>query len=292
MRRHRKSPLLMRLRIALGLILTVMAAIGARAQRVERPVTSAWTIGIGQARIADTYLTPLRYVGTTYSIDYERFQAMRFNPRRWIMRLDINAAYNEARNPARNAVIRNPALRASWAMMWRTDIPAVSGLRIAAGGETGIDLGISYLARNGNNPVSARAAWTAGVTGMALYNLRIGRLPMTLRYQISLPLAGMFFSPAYGELYYEIALGNRSGLIHAAWPGNRFAMDNTVTADLRFGATALRIGYAGHILSGKVSNIVTRTLLHAVTIGVAGEWMSLSPSRRPSPEVTTIQAYY
>ena len=280
------------LRIASAIILAVMAAGGVCAQEAERPVTSAFTIGIGPARLADTYLTPLHYRGTTYAFDYERFQAMRFNPSRWIMRLNINAAYNEARNPARNAVMRNPDLRASWGMLWRTDISAVSGLRIAAGGETGIDLGVSYLARNGNNPVSVRAAWSAGVTGMALYNLSIGRLPVTLRYQASLPLAGIFFSPAYGELFYEISLGNRSGLVHGSWPGNRFTMDNLVTADLRFGATALRIGYCGRILTARACNIVTRAFTHAFTIGIAGEWISLRPERRESPEVTIIQAYY
>lgn len=288
MHRLRKSLL----RLASALLVTLTAAGAECAQKAERPVTSAFTIGIGPARLADTYLTPLHYSGTTYAIDYERFQAMRFDPRHWIMRLNINAAYNEARNPARNAVMRNPVLRASWAMLRRYDVSAVKGLRLAAGGETGIDLGASYLARNGNNPVSVRAAWSAGVTGMALYNLSIGRLPVTLRYQLSLPLAGIFFSPAYGELFYEISLGNRSGLVHGSWPGNRFMMDNLVTADLRFGATALRIGYSGRILSGKACNIVTRAVTHALTIGVAGEWMSLQPRRRQSPEAETIQAYY
>ena len=288
-RLHLRSHLL---RLASAIALTLMAAAGASAQRAERPVTSAFTIGIGSARLADTYLTPLHYRGTTYAFDYERFQAMRFNPLRWIMRLNINAAYNEARNPAGNAVMRNPGLRASWAMLWRSDIATLSGLRIAAGGETGIELGVNYLSRNGNNPVSVRAAWSAGITGMALYNLRIGRLPLTLRYQASLPLAGIFFSPAYGELFYEISLGNRSGLVHGSWPGNRFTMDNLVTADLRLGATSLRIGYSGRILTGKVCGIVTREFTNAFTIGVAGEWMSLSPGRRQPPEVTTIQAYY
>ena len=69
-------------------------------------------------------------------------------------------------------------------------------------------------------------------------------------------------------------------------------LDNLVTADLRLGATSLRLGYKGHILTSKVNNIVTREFTHSFVIGVSGEWLSLAPDHKPSDEARIISAYY
>lgn len=255
-----------------------------------RPVTSAYTIGIGSSHLCDTYLTPLHYDGWHAALGYERFQAMAFEPERWIMRLDVSLNVDRAQNPARNATMWNLGLHAGWGMMRRWHLPA--GVTVAAGGSTSIEGGALYLSRNGNNPVSAKGAWTLNITGMATWATTIGRLPVTLRYQPELPVVGAFFSPQYGELYYEIYLGDRKGLAHCAWWGNRFVMDNLVTADLRLGATALRLGYSCRIMSSKVNHIVTRETTHSFVIGISGEWMSLSPRHAPSRDTRIISAFY
>ncbi len=103
---------------------------------------------------------------------------------------------------------------------------------------------------------------------------------MVFRYEVSLPVTGAFFAPDYGQLYYEIWLGERSGLCRAAWWGNYFDMDNLLTADLRLGGTTLRLGYRNHIISTKASDIVSRRITHAFVIGIATEWLSLSPRYR------------
>ncbi len=83
----------------------------------------------------------------------------------------------------------------------------------------------------------------AAATGYVCWSGSLGRLPLSLRYQPVLPVVGAFFAPDYGELYYEIYLGNHSGLAHCGWWGNYFALENLLTADLRLGSTTLRIGY-------------------------------------------------
>ena len=119
----------------------------------------------------------------------------------------------------------------------------------------------------------------------------LGR-PLTLRYQPVLPVAGVFFSPDYGELYYEIYLGNHSGLAHFAWWGNYFMLDNHLTADLSLGATSLRLGYSGRIFSSKVNDIVTHVFTHAFVVGISGEWMSLNPRKGISADARIISATY
>ena len=183
-------------------------------------------------------------------------------------------------------------LELQWGMMRRWSVDGVSGLQLYAGGATTLDVGALYLSRNGNNPVSAKAAWTVGLTGAAVYNFKISRLPVCLRYQPVLPVTGAFFSPDYGELYYEIYLGNRDNLAHAAWFGNYFRLNNLLTADLRLGSTNLRLGYRGDILSTKENNIVTRRITHTLIIGVSGEWLSLPRSGRISSNAKIISSVY
>lgn len=259
---------------------------------VVRPVTSSYAIEAGSIRIADTYLTPLHYSGWSTALSYERMQAMRFAPDQWIMRLTTSFSLDKTHNPTRNASVWGIDADASWAMIRRFRLSPLPSLTLGVGGVAEVTLGALYSTRNGNNPVSAKASATVGLTGYAAYNFTLGHLPITLRYQPTLPVTGAFFSPDYGELYYEIYLGNHSGLAHAAWWGNYFRLDNLLTADLHFGGTSLRIGYHGNILSTKVNNIVTRNISYRAMIGVSGEWMTINRRHPLSKEARIISAIY
>ncbi len=260
------------------------------AATVVRPVFAAYTLEYGLAHLTDTYLTPLRYEGWHAGFDYQRYQAMRFAPRDWTMCLHMNLSVDKTDNPARNASMWDIMLSADWGMMRR--FRPLPGLTLAAGASTGIELGCLYNPRNGNNPASAKAAWTVNLTGFASYSLRIWRLPVTFTYQPTLPVTGVFFSPDYGELYYEIYLGDHSGLTHCAWWGNYFRFDNQLSADLHFGSTNLRLGYHGTVFSSKVNHLVTNRFTHALSVGVSGEWMSVNPRKGLPRKVRMISALY
>lgn len=274
-------------------ILCVMLSAMAFAQdepATLRPVTSSYTYEIGGATLANTYLTPLKYKGWDMALNYERMQAMKFNPEKWVMRLTAGIDLNRTDNPAKNATMWRLVADFSWGMTYRFKLP--HNITLAGGGSTSLDLGCVYNARNGNNPVAVEAAWTVNLTGYASWNVKIGRLPVTLRYQPTIPLTGVFFSPDYGELFYEIYLGNHSGLAHCAWWGNYFRMENLVTADLHLGATSLRVGFRNNILSTSINDITTRTITHSAVIGVTTEWISLNPSRKADNNARIISALY
>lgn len=255
-----------------------------------RPVTSAYMLETGSSSVADSYLSPITYRGWSAAFAYERMQAMKFDPDNWVMQLNARIELDRGRNHADNATTWRIDGTFSWGMLRRWH--PLQALTIAAGGSTGIDAGCIYNPRNSNNPASAKLAWTVNATAYAAYNFRIGRLPVTLRYQPVLPLAGIFFAPEYDELYYEIYLGNHDGLVHFAWPGNRFAMTNLFTADLHFGATSLRLGYRGYTFSSKANDLVTNIHTHAFVIGLSGEWLSLSRRRSLSRDARIISALY
>lgn len=255
-----------------------------------RPVTSYYTVNLGSASVTDTYLSPIKYDGWNVGFTYRRYQAMKFNPLKWVMQLRIGAEFQSMQNPAGNSTMLYAGINAAWNMMhrWRP----LNGLSIGVGPEIALDLGCLYLSRNGNNPASAKAEITVGATAFASYSFNIGRIPVTLRYQPSLPITGAFFSPDYGELYYEIYLGNHNNLAHCAWWGNYFAMSNYLTADIRFGATWLTVGYQNDILSTKVNNLVTQKSTNSFVIGVSGEWISLDTRKKLSENTRIISATY
>lgn len=277
------------LRITAALALIALSLRGAAAEPADtltlRPVAAAYTLEAGSSHLADTYLTPLHYDGWHLALRYSRLQAMRFDPGRWVMQLRLGAVTGRTMNPVRNATMWRWGIDASWAMMrrwWsRGNLGLMAGPQIAA------DLGALYSERNGNNPVSAKAAVTLGLTARLSWATRLGHLPLRLTWQPSLPVGGCFFAPDYGELYYEIYLGNHSGLARAAWWGNYFSLGNLITADLRIGATSLRLGYRCDYLSTKASHITSRAITHSAVIGISGEWLSVDP-RRPANAATRL----
>lgn len=252
---------------------------------VVRPVTASYMAAGGTSHLADTYLTPLRYSGWHAALAYSRMQAPRLHPDLLTMSLDVSLSLDRAMNPVRNATMWGAILRAEWGLMARR--PLLPALTVALGGSLAAEGGVLYSARNGNNPASAKGAATLNLTGLAAWHTRLGHTPLTLLWHPSMPLIGAFFSPDYGELYYEIYLGNHSGLVHTAWPGSYFCLDNLVAADLSLGrGTSLRLGYSGRVSSTKASGIVTRTVTHALVIGVSGDWITLG-----TPAGRTVRAY-
>lgn len=276
--------------LLVSLLCIAGAAAGERSDSILRPVLSAYGIEAGTAHIAQTYVSPLRNSGAALALNYERMQAMRHNPRRYVMRLDIGIAGASASNvPAHNKRLWNVGLHARWGMYRRYDTGAWS---LYGGAYAGIEGGVQYVPANGNNPVAANAAATIGVSAMAAWHSTLLRRPLTLHWRGLMPLTGAFFAPQYGELYYEIYLGNHSGLARCAWPGNYFQLDNFVGGDLRLGGTALRLGYSLKLKSTKASDIVGRNISHMAVVGVVSEWISLSPGRRPAADAKIISALY
>lgn len=274
-------------RINLFVALMLMAVLSSRAAETDssrmeviRPVMSAYTFEAGGSHLADTYLTPLIYGGYSLALQYERWQAMKFSPERWVMSLAVRGTWDHTDSPARNNSMWYAGLDARWAMIHRWKLPW--GITVGAGAATGIMAGCMYNGRNSNNPASAKVSWTIDAAAYASWKTRIGRLPVTLTYRPIMPLTGVFYGVEYGQLYYEYWLGNRKNTIHWGHWGKYFAMDNQLTADLHFGSTSLRVGYRGYVYSTKVNGITSRITSNTFIIGISGEWMSINPRKKLS----------
>lgn len=243
-----------------------------------RPVTSAYMVEVGSGRLADTYLSPLKYSGTHLGLLYQRFQAMKFDPENWTMKLSMGLRGDMTKNQSQNSDLVNLIAEGSWTMMHRWQLPC--NLSVGIGPGLSLDLGVMYLSRNGNNPASAKCSATLDASAFAAWKHKIGALPFTIMYQARMPLTGAFFSPNYGQLYYQIYLGDTKGLAHAAWWGNFFGFENMLSADFHFGATTVRLGYRGNFVSTKVNNIIAHEYSNSIVLGLVCEWISLAPQRK------------
>lgn len=253
------------------------------AEEPVRPVASAWMVEAGSAHLADTYLSPVRYGGMHLGLSYGRRQAMRrtFLTQGW----NLGISFDRAKNPARNSTMLSARIEGSWRMLRRWNLP--EGFQIGAGGYAGVEVGALYLGRNGNNPAQAVAAASIGPEVFAQWRRR----NVTLRLEAATPLLGAFFCPDYGELYYEIALGNHSGLAHFGWPGNRRRLQSMLSADIRLGKSTLRLGYKLDATSTRANNITSRRIEHSAVIGVVCDFITLSPTSRLN-DAQIITAYY
>lgn len=274
------------------LMLCIASVAGAQETSPVRPVASMFTADVGHARVLDSYLSPITYGGTALRLGYEAQQATGFSPEYWTRQLDLGVDYDYTHNPAGNHTMHALMVDARWGMMHRWRNVLTPGLQLMAGGSTQLNGGALYNANNSNNVVSARVHWSLGVMGQAVYNTHIKRLPITIRYQATLPVAGVFFSPEYDEAYYEIYLGNHSNLAHFGWWGNRFDMENLITADFHLGNTIVRLGYRNRISSSWINNINSRDISHSLVIGIGGEFMSVGHKNRYESESNIISSIY
>lgn len=277
---------------AVTLCVSVAATPADTLPETVRPVTALFHFNAGSAHLADTYLSPIKYSGWTIGLGYERWQAMKCSPEKWVMNLRTDIRTDRTTNPAGNATMWNLEISGSWSAIRKWHFPYLGGLVGGIGPGIWLDLGCFYAARNGNNPVSAKGSVTIGATGFVGKRLSIRKTVVDIRWTSDIALGGAFFSPDYGELYYEIWLGNHSGLAHFAWPGNFFRWQNSVSADIHLGNTIISVGYKGKIFSSKVNDITTRAFTHAFSFGIGGEWISVSPSKKISPATKMISAIY
>lgn len=227
-------------------------------------VTNVYSLLYGSAHRADTYLTPLHYDGTASGVAYEHAYAMKTKPLVWT--LDVSLEADRTMNPVRNATMLGIEFRSSWTLerSWRV----ADRFDFGVGGAAAMCVGALYLNRNGNNPVAANASFTIDAAASARYRLMLGRIPVIASYRASLPVFGVMFTPEYGQLYYEIYIGERKGLFGPAYWGRYFALDQLLSLDLKLGPKWLRLGYLPQIVSTRVNHITARRIDHLFVVGI------------------------
>ena len=245
---------------------------------LPRPVTSVYRLEVGAANARSTYLSPLRYSGSIWSVSGDWSKAFQKNPEHLVMSFSAALNYRSMLNPPGSARMLGIDARFDWGMAYRWHLP--ENLQLTAGALFDLTGGALYLPRNGNNPVTIPARVGFDIDASLSWRFKIGKLPMLLTERVSIPFIGAFFSPQYGETFYEIYLGNHSGLAHCGWWGNNFGINNLLSVKMDFGRTALEIGYRYDYKSYYANHLFTATAANSFVIGVIPQGLGMKNRKK------------
>lgn len=253
---------------------SVSATAGIRVQTFseQRVLSTIYAVEIGGEQAFNTYLSPLRQRGTTYALS-GRWSRPFASPL-WDMDINARVRLGTLHNRANTASMTDLGITLSWqAQRSFAPLPALS---LKAGAGIMLDAGMLYLPRNSNNPVAARAWVGATLNGAANYSLRLWGHKINIIDEICLPTLGVFFSPHFGQSYYEISLGETSGLARCGWWGNHFAIDNLLAVEVPVCSTRIRVGYRINALNSRASDIHSRITTHSVVLGIHTDWLNVT----------------
>ena len=261
-------------------ILCVFFSVTAQTDGKERPwsVNDGTLIGIGGYRVKDTYLSPLQYSGWGMRILNERMKVVSLMDYRVSRQQIINVDIASTRNPAETA--RDFSGFVDYSLGYHYRFHPAENLKILTGASVRGEFGFIYNTRNGNNPASAKADIGLNLSAMAIYTFKIKEYPLTVRYQVETPFAGVLFSPHYGQSYYEIFdLGNYKDVVRFSSFHNKFALRNYVTVDFPVCNFTLRLGYLNSSYRTNVNYIKGHVISNSFMIGIVKEFVSFGGKR-------------
>ena len=277
-------------RFFIGVVFMLCAAIVVLGQSnldipIKTAINQSTQFGVGSMKMTDTYLSPLEYNGLTLSLMHERLNALSLLNDKLIFQQQFYLQAASTKNPIGNA--NSYYGNINYQLNGFYPIVTTNSFRLLGGAGTDLSLGGIYNIRNSNNPAQLKTYANLNASLLAFYKWNL----LTLRWQVSSPLMGVFFSPEYGHSYYEIfVLGNDSGTIHFGFPNNQRGLRNYITADYPIGKVTLRAGYLRNYYRTETNNLITSLSSHQFMIGLAFE--SISFGRRDVENSDWLKSVY
>ncbi|MDO4948800.1 MAG: DUF3316 domain-containing protein [Bacteroidales bacterium] len=263
------------IRRTVALAASLICCILAYPQADSTSTVRATSYGVGYANVLDTYLSPLEYTGPEVRAIRESIRHVTIAHhqvlRQSLFQLNVAMLDNQAKNGSEIYLLAN------WNHTWFKTLLTQPRLRVLAGPQLAANIGMLYNVRNSNNPVQAKAYVNAGVGGMATYQTSLMGLPLYLRYQLSMPLLGMMFSPEYGQAYYELSLSHDwSKNLCFTSLHNQPSIRQLVSCDFPIGKFNLRLTYSCDLQQSKVNHLKSHAWSHTLLLGVVKQF-SLTP---------------
>ncbi len=277
-------------RFFIGIVLMLYAASVVLGQSnlempMKKAVNQSTLFGVGSMILTDTYLSPLQYNGISLSLFHERLNASSLLKGKLLLQQQFFLQGASTDNPISNA--KKYYGNIDYHLNGFYPILKTNSFRLLGGGGADLSLGGIYNIRNSNNPAQLKTSVNLNASLLAFYKWNL----LTLRWQVSTPLLGAFFTPGYAQSYYEIfVLGNDSGIVHFASPANQRGLRNYITADYPIGKVTLRAGYLRNYYRTEANNLITSISSHQFMIGLAFE--SLSFGRQEIKENDWLRSVY
>ena len=245
-------------RLLAALLLTTM---GASAQ-------TAYQIGFGNTATLDTYLSQEKFSGGGITLLQSAESGRQHSLWTWRLEQQLNLSLPEHSSTRADEIEGAYGLFVGRYHSWTI---ADNHLRLQAGLMANATVGFIYLTQNSNNPAQARLSLMLMPAAAATARFAIRRRHhFAVRYETRLPLAGMTFSPNYGQSYYEIFnLGNYD---HNIVP-TTFISAPYIQQQLNLGyhlgrSTMVTIGYLGDYQQLSVNNLKQHVYSHRIMLGL------------------------
>ncbi|GAK35079.1 hypothetical protein JCM15093_155 [Bacteroides graminisolvens DSM 19988 = JCM 15093] len=234
--------------------------------KASRYLMRATLYGVGYSNVYDTYLSPQEYKGMDFRVTRETMRmttlfdgnvsAQNF------FQANLSYTHNRADNNNTFAGLVN------WNYGLHYQFRITENFKLLAGGLADFNGGFVYNLRNTNNPASAKAYINLDASGMAIWHVKVKNVPLTLRYQLNVPVAGVLFSPNYGQSYYEIfTLGNSDGVVRFTSLHNQPSFRQMLSVDFPVGSSKVRMSYVCDIQQSDVNEIQTHIYSHVFMVG-------------------------
>ncbi len=220
---------------------------------------------VAHTDILDTYLSQERFSGTEVSYLNQRIRTR--DSSRVSTSLTHHASLGVAGTRSHSQTLLSALynLRFGWHYNWT--FPA-QHLSLRLGGVGDLTLGGAYDTRNSNNPAQARLAFSVDPAAALSWQFCLGHRQLTLTYAAAMPLAGVAFSPNYGQSYYEIfSQGNYDHNVVFISPFSGPQLHQMLTLDIPLRRTSLTVGYLCDLLQMSANSLKYHQYSHGIMIG-------------------------
>lgn len=287
----RMSQTIKRLFMVWGICVFAQTALQAQEDslKASRYLMRATLYGVGYSNVYDTYLSPQEYKGMDFRVTRETMRmttlfdgnvsAQNF------FQANLSYTHNRADNNNTFAGLVN------WNYGLHYQFRITENFKLLAGGLADFNGGFVYNLRNTNNPASAKAYINLDASGMAIWHVKVKNVPLTLRYQLNVPVAGVLFSPNYGQSYYEIfTLGNSEGVIKFTTLKNQPSIRQLFSLDFPVFCSKLRLSYMWDVQQSKVNQLKTHTNSHIFLVGFVKD-LYLVKNKKGNPLPANVRAF-
>lgn len=219
---------------------------------IMRSLSRSHNFSVGANNIYDNYMSPLEYKGITIRYNYLFTRETSWFDANFEKYQNIGIELSKSNNPNRNASYYGLLL--TYQLGGHYYIPNLDRLKFGFGVLGNVNLGGLYNTRNGNNPATAR--FYIGLLPSAVIQYKItNKLPIQL--QVDFSLLGCYFQPQFGESYYEIYLGNRSGLFNFTSLHNFRSIKLDLSSKVFIFKKYFRVGILGDFTQTKIHETIT-----------------------------------
>lgn len=275
--------------ITLLLCSVAMLTVTCTATAQTASVNRTWLFGAGHSALYDEYLSPLDYAGPSASIGMQNTRSTRWanGAVSQLTQFEFNGTY--AHSPGKHGRFYDGQFTVGFGWFYNFTPKVDRGWNLALGGLAEFSGGGTYSTRNGNNPAQGRAAFDVAPSAIFTYAFRapvrfrifsdepnavepVEHL-CRLRVQLDVPLAGLMFSPQYGQSYYELfSLGHYDHNVCFTYPVNAPSARLQATLHVPVSRhTQFVIGYRGEARQSHVNNLGRHAWENGAVIGFTRE---------------------